>query len=45
MGTRIGRQTLSYDNQRIMGAITWIQQGQSHDAALSSYKDKKNQLI
>lgn len=42
--TRIGRQTLSYDNQRIMGAIDWIQQGQSHDAALISYKDKKNQL-
>lgn len=42
--TRIGRQTLSYDNQRIMGGIDWIQQGQSHDAALVTYKDKKNQL-
>jgi hypothetical protein len=42
--SRIGRQTLSYDNQRIMGGIDWIQQGQSHDAALVTYKDKKNQL-
>lgn len=42
--SRIGRQTLSYDNQRIMGGIDWIQQGQSHDAALVTYKDKRNQL-
>lgn len=42
--SRIGRQTLSYDNQRIMGGIDWIQQGQSHDAALITYKDKKNQV-
>jgi hypothetical protein len=39
--SRIGRQTLSYDNQRIMGAIDWIQQGQSHDAALYRTKTRK----
>src|SRR5215831_5009303 len=25
--TRIGRQVISYDNQRIMGEIDWLQQG------------------
>jgi hypothetical protein len=42
--TRIGRQVLSYDNQRIFGEIDWIQQGQSHDALLISYKKAKSQL-
>ncbi|SEA66646.1 Alginate export [Flavobacterium gillisiae] len=42
--SRIGRQVLNYDNQRIMGGIDWIQQGQSHDAVLLTYKDTKNQL-
>lgn len=31
---RLGRQILSYDNQRILGALDWAQQGQSHDAML-----------
>lgn len=42
--TRIGRQVLSYDNQRFMGEIDWIQQGQSHDAALITFKPNKHQL-
>ncbi len=33
---RLGRQVLSYDNQRILGEVNWAQQGQSHDAALVS---------
>lgn len=41
---RLGRQVISYDNERIFGAIDWLQQGQSHDAALVTYKDSKNQL-
>ena len=41
---RLGRQVLNYDNQRIMGGIDWIQQGQSHDAALITYKSVKHQL-
>lgn len=41
---KIGRQPLSYDNQRIMGAIDWAQQGQSHDAALITFNTKKHQL-
>ena len=35
--TRIGRQVISYDNQRIMGEIDWAQQGQSHDAILFTF--------
>lgn len=42
--TRLGRQVLSYDNERIMGGIDWLQQGQSHDAVLISYKKGKSQL-
>lgn len=41
---RLGRQVLSYDNQRIMGEIDWAQQGQSHDAALISFKPNNYQL-
>ncbi|TRX38932.1 hypothetical protein FNW52_02480 [Flavobacterium sp. ZT3R18] len=41
---RLGRQVISYDNQRIFGEIDWLQQGQSHDAALVTYKNKKSQL-
>jgi hypothetical protein len=42
--TKIGRQVISYDNQRILGGLDWANQGRSHDAALITYKDKKNQL-
>jgi hypothetical protein len=42
--SRLGRQVISYDNQRIFGEIDWIQQGQSHDALLVSYKKGKTQL-
>lgn len=41
---RFGRQVISYDNQRILGEIDWIQQGQSHDAALFSFHPKNHQL-
>ncbi|MCG9793442.1 alginate export family protein [Flavobacterium algicola] len=42
--TKIGRQVISYDNQRIFGGLDWANQGRSHDAALITYKDSKNQL-
>lgn len=42
--TRIGRQVIAYDNQRIFGEIDWSQQGQSHDAALISFHPKNHQL-
>lgn len=34
---KLGRQVLSYDNQRILGEVDWAQQGQSHDAALIQF--------
>ena len=42
--TKIGRQVISYDNQRIFGGIDWAQQGQSHDALLVSHKKNAYQL-
>ncbi|GGI56996.1 alginate export family protein [Winogradskyella haliclonae] len=36
--TKLGRQVLSYDDQRILGGLDWAQQGRSHDAALIRYK-------
>lgn len=41
---RIGRQVISYDNQRIFGEIDWAQQGQSHDAAVITFHPKNHQL-
>ena len=41
---RLGRQVLSYDNQRILGEIDWAQQGQSHDAAVITFHPKNHQL-
>lgn len=32
--TKLGRQTLAYDDQRILGAVGWAQQARNHDAAL-----------
>lgn len=42
---RLGRQVLSYDNQRILGEVNWAQQGQSHDAALMSWLPETNQRL
>ncbi|OXA93254.1 alginate export family protein [Flavobacterium hercynium] len=41
---RMGRQTLSYDNQRIMGDVDWAQQGQSHDAITALYHHENQTL-
>ena len=41
---KFGRQVLSYDNQRILGGIDWLQQGQSHDAVLVTNKKNGYQL-
>ncbi|MFB9057533.1 alginate export family protein [Mariniflexile ostreae] len=35
--TKLGRQVLSYDDQRIFGGLDWAQQGRNHDAALLKY--------
>ena len=39
---KIGRQPLSYDDQRILGGLGWAQQARTHDAAV--YKFKKNKF-
>ncbi|MCI9843475.1 alginate export family protein [Flavobacterium pectinovorum] len=41
---RLGRQVISYDNQRIFGEIDWAQQAESHDAAVFSFHPKNHQL-
>jgi hypothetical protein len=41
---KVGRQVISYDNQRIFGESDWNQEGQSHDAAVLSFHPKNNQL-
>jgi len=42
--SRLGRQVISYDNQRILGELDWAQQGQSHDAVLFSFHPENQQL-
>lgn len=36
---KMGRQELSYDDERIMGAVGWAQQARSHDAFILKYTD------
>ena len=42
--TKLGRQVISYDDQRIFGGLDWAQQGRNHDAALLKYKKNKFML-
>lgn len=41
---KIGRQPLSYDNERIFGASDWEVRGLFHDAFLTGYENKNNKL-
>ncbi len=45
LSVRLGRQVLSYDNQRILGEVDWAQQAQSHDAALISWSAEGDQRL
>jgi len=36
--TKLGRQVISYDDQRIFGGLDWAMQGRFHDAAILKYK-------
>ncbi|MDT0606428.1 alginate export family protein [Croceitalea rosinachiae] len=36
--TKLGRQVLSYDDQRFFGGLDWAQQGRNHDLAMIKYK-------
>ena len=42
--TKLGRQVIAYDDQRIFGGLDWAMQGRFHDAALLKYKKKDFQL-
>ena len=39
LSLKIGRQPLSYDDQRILGGLGWAQQARTHDAAIFKYKN------
>ena len=41
---KLGRQTLSYDDERILGGLGWAQQARTHDAAVYKYKKNKFSL-
>ena len=36
---KVGRQEISYDDQRIFGSVDWAQQARSHDAVLLIFQD------
>jgi hypothetical protein len=36
---KVGRQAISYDDDRIFGTLDWAMQGRRHDAAILKYKD------
>ncbi len=42
--TKVGRQTISYDDQRIFGALGWAQQQRTHDAGILRYKTSSLKL-
>lgn len=39
LSLKAGRQELSYDDERILGSVSWKQQGRSHDVFLLKYAD------
>ncbi len=43
-GLKLGRQEISYDDDRIFGNVGWAQQARSHDAALLQYNNGKLKL-
>jgi hypothetical protein len=42
---KVGRQELSYDDERLIGKLDWLQQGRRHDAALFKYETKDGYLL
>ena len=42
--TKLGRQSIAYDDERIMGGVDWAQQGRNHDAGLLRYKSESFML-
>ncbi len=41
---KLGRQLISYDDQRIFGSVDWTQQARNHDAALLKYSRERSQV-
>lgn len=41
---KVGRQIISYDNQRFIGGLEWAQQGRRHDALLLMHEQNKAKL-
>lgn len=41
---KLGRQVISYDDQRILGEVDWAMQGRFHDAAMVQYSKDKFKL-
>ncbi|MFC5626372.1 alginate export family protein [Algoriphagus winogradskyi] len=41
---KLGRQTISYDDQRILGEVDWAMQGRFHDAAMIQYSKDQFKL-
>lgn len=44
LSVKVGRQIISYDNQRFIGGLEWAQQGRRHDAALLLYENSKTKF-
>ncbi len=42
---KLGRQEISYDDQRIFGSVGWAQQARSHDAMLLKFKTGKKSKL
>lgn len=42
---KLGRQELSYDDERIFGAVGWVQQARSHDALVAKYAASENHQV
>jgi hypothetical protein len=42
---KLGRQTLSYDNERLVGSLDWAMQGRSFDALKGIYKFNPNSKL
>ncbi len=45
LSVKLGRQEISYDDQRIFGNVGWTQQARSHDAAIIKYRPVKSMKI
>lgn len=43
--TKVGRQTIAYDDERIFGGLDWAMQGRFHDALLLNYKKANYKLV